>query len=104
MKIDCHKNQCPPKRAYDPVSKQAMWDWLTHTCLPRLWPQASAGQLTSQRFWDHMERIEPATAQAIWQQLLAQVLQQEQIELSQICYDGTNFYTFIDTFNLKCRS
>jgi transposase len=90
-------------RAYDPVSKQAMWDWLTHTCLPRLWPQASAGQLTSQRFWDHMERIEPATAQAIWQQLLAQVLQREQIELSQICYDGTNFYTFIDTFNLKCR-
>ncbi len=89
-------------RAYDPVSKQATWDWLTRTCLPRLWPQASAGQLTSQRFWDHMDRIEPATAQAIWQQLIAQVLQREQIELSQICYDGTNFYTFIDTFNLKC--
>ena len=90
-------------RAYDPVSKQAMWDWLTRTCLLRWWPEASAGHLTSQRFWDHMDRIEPATAQAIWQQLLAQVLQREQIELSQICYDGTNFYTFIDTFNLKCR-
>jgi transposase len=90
-------------RAYDPVSKQAMWDWLTHTCLPRVWPQASAGQLTSQRFWEHLDRIEPATAQAIWQQLIAQVLQREQIELSQICYDGTNFYTFIDTFNLKCQ-
>ena len=90
-------------RAYDPVSKQAMWDWLTRTCLLRWWPEASAGQLTSQRFWDHMDRIAPATAQAIWQQLLAQVLQREQIELSQICYDGTNFYTFIDTFNLKCR-
>ena len=90
-------------RAYDPVSKQAMWDWLTHTCLPRLWPEASAAQLTSQRFWDHMDRIAPATAQAIWQQLIAQVLQREQIELSQVCYDGTNFYTFIDTFNLKCQ-
>jgi transposase len=90
-------------RAYDPVSKQAMWDWLTRTCLLRWWPEASAGQLTSQRFWDHMDRIEPATAQAIWQQLLAQVLQREQIELAQICYDGTNFYTFIDTFNLKCQ-
>ena len=89
-------------RAYDPVSKQAMWDWLTRTCLPRLWPQAAAGLLTSQRFWDHMDRLEPATAQAIWQQLVAQVLQREQIELSRICYDGTNFYTFIDTFNLKC--
>ena len=90
-------------RAYDPVSKHAMWDWLTRTCLLRWWPEASAGHLTSQRFWDHMDRIAPATAQAIWQQLLAQVLRREQIELAQICYDGTNFYTFIDTFNLKCQ-
>ena len=89
-------------RAYDPVSKQAIWDWLSRTCLPRFWPEASAAQLTSQRFWDHMDRIDSGAAQAIWQQLIAQVLQREQIELSQICYDGTNFYTFIDTFNRKC--
>ena len=50
-----------------------------------------------------MDRIEAQTAQAIWQQLIAAVLQREQIELSQVCYDGTNFYTFIDTFNLKCQ-
>jgi transposase len=90
-------------RACEPVSKQAMWDWLSHTCLPRLWPQASAAQLTSQHFWDHMDRIDAATAQTIWQQLIAEVLQREQIQLSQICYDGTNFYTFIDTFNLRCQ-
>ena len=90
-------------RAYDPVSKQALWDWLTRTCLPRLWPEASAAQLTSQRFWDLMDRIEPENTQTIWQQLITQVLQREHIELSQICYDGTNFYTFIDTFNLKCQ-
>ena len=89
-------------RAYHPVSKQAMADWFARSGLARLWPQASAPQLTSQRFWDHMDRIKPATAQAIWQQLIAQVLQREPIDLSQICYDGTNFYTFIDTFNLKC--
>src|SRR2546429_120934 len=50
-----------------------------------------------------MERIQPETAQAIWQQLIAAVLQREQIALSQICYDGTNFYTFIDTFNLQSQ-
>jgi hypothetical protein len=44
-------------RAAHPVSKQAMWDWVARTCLPRLWPEASAEQLTSQRFWDHMDRI-----------------------------------------------
>ena len=90
-------------RACEPVSKQAMWDWVSHTSLPRVWPQASAAQLTSQRFWDHLDRIEADTAQTIWQQLVAAVLQREQIPLSQICYDGTNFYTFIDTFNLRCR-
>ena len=90
-------------RACEPVSKQAMWDWVSRTCLPRLWPEASAAQLTSQHFWDHMDLIEPQSAQSIWQQLLDGVLQREQIQLSEVCYDGTNFYTFIDTFNLKCR-
>ncbi len=90
-------------RACHPVSKQAMWDWLSQTCLVRLWPEASAAQLTSQRFWDHMDRITPDQAQAIWQQLIAGVLQREQIDPAQVCYDGTNFYTFIDTFNLKCQ-
>jgi transposase len=90
-------------RACEPVSKQAMWDWVSQTCLPRVWPEASAAQLTSQHFWDHMDRIDVDTAQKIWQQLIAEVLQREQIQLSQICYDGTNFYTFIDTFNLRCH-
>ncbi|MGH7866580.1 MAG: IS1634 family transposase [Candidatus Dormibacteraceae bacterium] len=90
-------------RACHPVSKQAMWDWVARTSLPRAWPEACAAQLTSQHFWDHMDRIPPQSAQAIWQQLCAAVLQREQIELSQVCYDGTNFYTFIDTFNLKCQ-
>ena len=90
-------------RACEPVSKQAMWDWVDRTSLPRVWPEASAAQLTSQHFWDHMDRIPSQTAQAIWQQLIAAVLQREQIQFSEVCYDGTNFYTFIDTFNLKCQ-
>jgi len=90
-------------RACQPVSKQAMWDWVSQTTLPRVWPEASATQLTSQHFWDHLDRIEPGTAQTIWQQLIAAVLQREQIPLSEICYDGTNFYTFIDTFNVRCQ-
>jgi transposase len=80
-----------------------MWDWVSQTALPRVWPEASAAQLTSQHFWDHMDRIDSPTAQAIWQQLLDAVLQREQIPLSHVCYDGTNFYTFIDTFNLRCQ-
>src|SRR5205809_181648 len=83
-------------RAAHPVSKQAIWRWLARTILCRLWPQAQSSQLTSQRFWDHMDRIEGSTGQEIWQAILGGVLQREKIDLSQICYDGTNFYTFID--------
>jgi len=90
-------------RAAHPVSKQAMWDWVSRTCLPRVWPEASADQLTSQRFWDHMDRIDAEQAQAVWEELIAGVLTREQIDLSTVCYDGTNFYTFIDTFNLRCE-
>ncbi len=90
-------------RACEPVSKQAMWEWVSQTALPRVWPEASAAQLTSQHFWDHMDRMDGPTAQAIWQQLIDAVLEREQIPLSQVCYDGTNFYTFIDTFNLRCQ-
>src|SRR2546428_3909386 len=57
-------------RAYDPVSKQAMWDWLTRTCLVRFWSEASGAQVTSHSFCDHLGRVEPATAQALCQPLI----------------------------------
>ena len=87
-------------RACHPVSKMAMWEWFDQTALRRLYPQASPTALSSQRFWDHMDLIAPTTAQAIWKQLLQGVVQREHIDLASICYDGTNFYTFIDTFNV----
>jgi transposase len=31
------------------------------------------------------------------------VVKVENIDLSSISYDGTNFYTFIDTFNVRCK-
>ena len=88
-------------RATHPVSKQGMWEWFSRTWLARQWPEISAGQLASQRFWDHMDQISPQKAQQIWQRLIGAVIQRESIDWSQICYDGTNFYTFIDTFNVK---
>ena len=72
-------------RACEPVSKHAMWDWVCRTCLPRLWLEASEAQLTSQQFWEPMDRISPEKAQAIGQQLIAAVWQREQIQLSQVC-------------------
>lgn len=90
-------------RAIGPNSKRSMWEWFSQTTLMRLIPRASKAALTSQRFWDHMDRIDGDKALTIWKNILSGVIKREEIDLSSVSYDGTNFYTFIDTFNTKCE-
>jgi transposase len=86
-----------------PHSKRLMWEWFSQTVLLRHLPKASATALSSQRFWDHMDRIDPSMAGKIWKDLLQGIVSREEIDLSSVSYDGTNFYTFIDTFNARCE-
>ena len=88
-------------RAVHPVSKRKLWDWLAGTVLVREVPGVSEEALSSQRFWDHFEAWEPDALRALWKGLLERAVQRESIDLSRLCYDGTNFYTFIDTFNVQ---
>lgn len=90
-------------RAMCPRSKRSMWEWFSQTALIRCFPHASNAALASQRFWDHMARIEGDTSLSIWKNILQGVVKRENIDLSSISYDGTNFYTFIDTFNIRCE-
>jgi transposase len=89
-------------RAMQPRSKRSLWQWFAGTTLLRHMPKATAANLSSQRFWDHMDRIDASTAQDIWREILQGVAARENLDLSRVCYDGTNFYTFIDTFNTRC--
>ena len=90
-------------RAIHPQSKSAMFDWFSNTTLRRYFPHASKASLVSQRFWDHMGRFDPPLTRAIWKDIITDVMAREAIDLSSVCYDGTNFYTFIDTFNGRCN-
>ena len=90
-------------RAICPNSKRAMWDWFSQTALLRKFPNAAKAMFTSQRFWDHMDKIKDDTALSIWKNILKGVAGREKIDLSSVSYDGTNFYTFIDTFNTRCE-
>lgn len=82
-----------------PRSKRSMWEWFSQTTLLRHLPHASAAALASQRFWDHMQRMAAEQADAIWKHLIGGVVEREGLDLSAISYDGTNFYTFMNTFN-----
>lgn len=90
-------------RAISPCSKRSIWEWFSQTALLRQIPEASATTLSSQRFWDHMDKIDEPTATLIWRILLQGVIKREKIDLASVSYDGTNFYTFIDTFNARCQ-
>ena len=90
-------------RAICPNSKRSMWDWFLQTALLRQFSNASKAALTSQRFWDHMDKIKGDTALSIWKNIFKGVAERETIDLSSVSYDGTNFYTFIDTFNIRCE-
>ena len=90
-------------RAICPNSKRSMWNWFSQTVLLRSLPKASKEALSSQRFWDHMNRIDSDKVLQIWKNIIRGVLKREKIDLSSVSYDGTNFYTFIDTFNAHCQ-
>ena len=90
-------------RAICPKSKRSIWDWFSQTALLRYISNAAKGALSSQRFWDHMDRIDTKSAISVWRNILIKVAKREKIDLSSVSYDGTNFYTFIDTFNTRCE-
>jgi transposase len=89
-------------RATESTSKNGMWDWFRQTSLYRVLPNADRDSLQSQRFWDHMNAVSIDDAKVVWQTIIDRCLKKESINLKEICYDGTNFYTFIDTFNSSC--
>lgn len=90
-------------RAMSPCSKRSLWAWFSQTALRRLLPEASNAALNSQRFWDHMDGIGEQKATEIWRAIMTAVVAREQLDLASVSYDGTNFYTFIDTFNTRCE-
>lgn len=90
-------------RAIRPNSKRSMWSWFSQTVLLRYLPDASKESLSSQRFWDHMDRLDGDKPAQIWKNIIKGVAEREKIDLSSVSYDGTNFYTFIDTFNVRCQ-
>lgn len=83
-------------RAVHPTSKASLAEWFEKTIGPRLMgiqPQ----QLSSQAFWNHMERLKRETLVRIENDLLARLIEQFKVDLDCLLYDATNFYTYINT-------
>jgi transposase len=87
-------------RAIQPTSKAALAEWFEQTAGPRLLG-AKATELTSQAFWNHMDRLAPETLVGIENDLFKQLVEEFDVDLNCLLYDGTNFYTYINTNTLS---
>ncbi len=85
-------------RCVAPCSKASLADWFQRTVLRRL-VDVEARQLTSQRFWDNMDRVSREDIALIERDVTAHVVREFQIDMRRVLFDATNFFTFIDTFN-----
>lgn len=90
-------------RGLDIASKRSMWNWFQDTVLLNYYGGIKKEQLSSQRFWDHMDRIPEDQILNIWGKILKNAFEGKKQDLSWVSYDETNFYTFISTFNSRCN-
>jgi len=67
-------------RAACPTSKAQLAHWYRQSLLTRLLP-ASPTQLSSQAFWNHMDRIEKKTFKPIEEQLSQRLIQHFKLNL-----------------------
>jgi transposase len=88
-------------RVVDPRSKTQIASWFDRTVLRRLL-DFRPEQLTSQRFWDQMDRVSAQDIVAIERDLSVHLVREFALDIRQVMFDATNFFTFIDTFNEHC--
>ena len=86
------------QRAIAPGSKASLADWHSQSVLRRLLP-ARAAQLSSQRFWDAMDRVTPKDLVVLEEQIATEVVRRFDIDVRCLLFDCTNFFSFVDSFN-----
>jgi len=87
-------------RCVAPCSKTQLGAWFEQTVLPRLLG-VRASQLSSQRFWDNMDRLDEPAIARIGCELTDTAVRQFGLDLRCLLFDATNFFTFVDSFNLR---
>lgn len=89
-------------RCVAPCSKAKTGEWYDKTVLPRLLGIKSS-QLSSQRFWDNMNRVDQLQIGKIEQEISAAAVARFGLDLRCLLFDATNFFTFVDSFNDRAK-
>ena len=82
-------------RATSPTSKNGLKEWYTDTCLPSI-TGLKPSLFSPQNFWNNTG-ISSENIDHIEEAILRKVIGIYQIDTTNIIYDATNFFTYIDT-------
>lgn len=88
-------------RCVAPSSKAATARWFADTVLEQF-IDIEPRQLTSQRFWDNMNRVSPEAISSIERDCVVEMTRVFDVDLHRVLFDATNFFTFINSFNDRC--
>jgi transposase len=87
-------------RCLAPCSKASIEQWFQTTALRRLL-NLRPEQLSSQRFWDNMNRVNREALERIEADLVTHLVREFDVDVRRLLFDATNFFTYIDTFNQR---
>jgi transposase len=83
-----------------PTSKMGWWNWAKGTSVGYLL-RCNFSKVDSQHFWDLMDSFPVEAIYAAEQEILGRLLEVYQIKTDTLFYDTTNFFTYIDTTNIR---
>lgn len=84
-----------------PTSKRGWSNWAKTTTLGYLL-RCSLSKIDSQHFWDLMDALPIESIPKIEKELLERIIKIYGLESDTLFFDTTNFFTYIDTTNLRC--
>ncbi|MFP3868515.1 MAG: IS1634 family transposase [Desulfobacteraceae bacterium] len=81
-------------RMVDSCSKRALPEWFQATAIKQIRPVGTE-KLTSQRYWDKWDRVEPEDLKQIAARFFQKVGQLEKLDGDCFLFDTTNYYTYM---------
>lgn len=84
-----------------PTSKRGWWSWAKTTSVEYLLRQ-SLRKIDSQHFWDLMDALPVESIAKIERELVEKTFKIYNLQTDTLFFDTTNFFTYLDTTNLRC--
>lgn len=89
-------------RACRPTSKRRWYEWCKQTSLEYCL-KSSFKNIGSQHFWDQMNAIPEDALASIEEEIVSRMLKSNNVKLDTLLFDTSNFFTFIDSTNERCK-